>query len=673
MTRKSAPARPWSDFVRPLAIALSAGVVVIGLSAAGLVRGPAAVVVIVLLWVLLPSARTLSRRLAINGAIGLGVWPVLWWFKWPQFGQVGHVAVVIAVLISVVVYRLVRTPRNRRQVLPRVSRSDLIPLGAALFSTWFFLPFYEARSGVTSIAQLMNGFGNDNVGHFDMYSLIRRYGVTGPGWPGAAGGSDFVYAPYPQHFHTLVAMAAELWHGPLLGSVGVETHLFEMGTGLVLSAAIVTLCATIVSAKPLRKRPGLAVIVSAGSVSVLLLGLGADSLRLGFPGFLLAVIGTVIACVLGLGRRRTNTVSLLAIAGMLVLVAHSWSLLTPLAAVPFVAAGLRLPWRSYVHRMRSAIPALVVVLFAISGAAYALVLVYWATSSVGSPESVLGVGVPFATVSLTLPLSIALTIVGIGGAWLAQFPLRSPVGKAPDGERTNRTNSALVSIAIALVAIVEAAGLVVLQLRHSAALNYYQYKFIYGATMILAIMLMVLVAAWMGSGTRSRPTQRISTVLSGIAIAVVAIGIGTYSGVVKVPSPALAALKAPGALFRTNLSAAAASADDSTARLMNAAELMQSWPCPRPIYLAAANGDLPDEQANQWAMAFSGTWTEDAAPINTYMFELHAYPENDVSSVIITKLLTGVSGRCVVVAPDVMAKIDAGVLAQFGHRIKTWD
>lgn len=638
----------------------------------GLMRGSLAILALGALWVVIPSARTLSRRLALNGAIALGGLPVLWWIKWPQFGEIGHVAVVLAALSGVAIFRLVRSAPARHTLLPRISRRDLIPVGAAAAAGWFFLPFLKVHSGIGSIAQLINGFGNDNVAHFNMYSMIRRNGVEGLAWAPPPDGSAFAYTSYPQHFHALVAFAAELWHGPSIGTVDVETGLYGLGTAIVLSSAFVTVVATITSARPLKGHPGIALVVSAGAFSVLLLGLGSDSLRFGFPGFLLAVLGAVACCIVAAGKRTTGILTLLAAALLLVLVAHSWSLLTPLPGTAFVFASLRLPWARYRARLVSAVPAVLILLFATGGVIYAAVLVFLATKSVGSAESVLAIGVPFAIVSVTFPAAIVCAILAISASWISRSPLgRSRIHVKPSNQWIVKTNTSLVFSSVAVVASIETAALIAVQLRESPALSYYQYKFIYGATMILAILLMTLAGAW-ATRRRAVPKRVLNRVLAALCVGILALGLTTYSGVAKVPSPALVAMKAPGVTFRDDLMIAAASADSSTNRLMRAATIMQSWPCDRPVYVAGVAGDLPNEQANQWAMSFSGTWTGLAGPINTFMFELHATPTKDSASYIVNALLSQSKARCVILAPQAKVEVNPTVMQRFGDRILSW-
>lgn len=651
---------------------LFAAAVVLAACGVGLLKGPAAVVVLGILWVLVPSAHSFSRRLALNGAIALGVLPVLWWAKWPQFGDIGHVATVLAALTGVVIYRIVRSPGLRRSLVPTLSRRDLVPVGAAAVLGWFFLPFLKVHSGIGSIAQLTNGFGNDNVAHFNMYTMIRRNGVEGLAWALPPDKSAFAYTSYPQHFHALVAFVAELWQGPSIGSVDVETGLYGLGAAIVLSAAFIVAVAAITSAKPLKRHPGIALVVSAGALSVLFLGLGSDSLRFGFPGFLLAVIATIGTCVLPMGRRTTGILTLLATASLLVVVAHSWSLLTPLAGIGLVFASLRLPWARYRARPAAALPATLILLWAIGGVVYAAVLVYLTIKSVGSAEFVLSIGVPFAVVSLTLPAAIVCVILAVSASWIARVPLsRSHI----DGKRSSRwvvaTNTSLIVAAVAGIASIETGVLIALQLRESTELSYYQYKFIYGATMILAILLLTLVGAWMARRRAGRKSG-LNRALAAVAVTILALGLTTYSGVVKVPTPALVAMEAPGVTFRDGLMVAAASANSSTTRLLKASTIMQSWPCARPVYVAGMAGDLPNEQANQWVMAFSGTWTGLSGPINNFMFHIHATPSKDTAPKIVKALLSQSEARCVIVAPQVKAKMSAEVLAQFESRILTW-
>lgn len=670
---------------------------------AGLVRGPIAVILLGAIWLLLPSASSLSRRVALNGAIGLGVLPILWWVKWPTFGMIGHVGVVLALLVGYLVFRFFRGGVQRRSLLPTFSRLDWIPVAAVVFCGWFFLPFLHYRSGVASISLLMSAFGGDDVGHFDMFSMIRRTSVTGPLWGYAPGHAQYAYANYPQHFHVLVVFAAELWHGPAVGSVDTETGLFGLGSAIVLSVAFISLVAGISSLDVFRTRASLGWVAASGAVSFLLLGYGAETLTYGFPGFLLAVIGVLLACVIAMGTGPASKTLLTASASMVVLSANSWSLLTPLTVVPLLFVLYRMPWRGYLARPRQLIAVGVILVAMVGGVVYAGVLVLASTTVAGSPQAALATGGALPPVSLTIPLSTGLAILAIAIGWLA----RRPVDRRPWG-------SAGLVAALVLLVFVEMIALVIIQLGQADQLSYFQLKFILGAILIFAVLFVLIAAARIaaasvaterlaveplaaaspsavnsssagpargleGGGSAPQrserwPRLRAAATRGGpvLAAIVMCASILAFSGLTTVPNQALIGLKAPGVVFRNSLTDAAVNPTPSTSRILAAATLMRTRPCLRPIYFAVMPGDPFPEQANQWAMSLSGTWTQNSAGINNYLYKHHPGNPGVTNAKTITSLLTDHPERCVIVAPQIKQVLPTSLTGRFGARILTW-
>jgi hypothetical protein len=684
----------------PLIAAVGLGIagiaVVLLVDSVGLLRGPVAVILLGIIWLLVPSAATLSRRVALNGAIGLGAFPVLWWVKWPTFGMIGHVGVVLALLVGYLVFRFFRGGIKRRSLLPVFSRLDWIPAAAALFCAWFFLPFLRYRSGVASISLLMNAFGSDNVGHFDMFSMIRRSGVTGPLWGDGPGNAGYAYVNYPQHFHVLVVFAAELWHGPAVGSVDTETGLFGLGTAIVLSVAFITLIAGISALGVFRRRAALGVVAASGALSFLLLGSGAATLPYGFAGFLLAIIGIIIAYVIVMDTRRASKTLLAASGSLFILSANSWSLLAPLTVVPLLFVLYKMPWRRYLARCRELVAVGAILVVTVGGVLYAAVLVLAATTGAdSSPEAALTTEGALPTLPLTLTLSTGLALLAVAIGWLA----KRPIDRRPWG-------SAGLTVLLVLLVFVETSVLVVIQLKQETGLSYFQLKFIFAATLIFAVLLVLIAAARVASASLAaealaaaerslaEPADhvladsgspqgrspgetrfRVVTARGGSVLAAIlmTVSILAYSGLPTVPNLAFAGLRAPGAIFRGSLEAAAVNPSPSTSRILAAATLMRTSPCVRPIYFAAMPGDPPLEEANQWAMSFSGTWTQSAAVINTYLDKHHPGMPGVSDAKTIMTLLEAHPERCVIVAHAVKHNLPPSVTDRFGERILSWN
>jgi hypothetical protein len=656
-----APIRAYPRISRRNVLAIGTGLVVfvliIVLGTLDAFYGPLAVALAVLLFVGFPTAKNLSRRLSINGIVILGFGPLLWWAPWASDWAVTHTSLLIglsaAYLAAWVVWREARV----RSVVPSVGAGDIATLGTAAFLAWFFRPFYTYTSGLDSVSLLQQAFAGDNVAHFNMFRMIRVMGTTGPNWPATPDGTLFAYEPYPQHYHALVAQVAELWAGAGIGTVDVEAGLFIAGSATVLSLGVVTLVASAASLGQLRRRLGLSLVVASGAISFLLLGFGSYALSYGFPPYLLAITGTLIALVFAIKPGRSNVVALLGSAAATVLVAHTWSLLAPLAGIGLLWCLARLPWRSRARRGR---------LIAIAGGVSALVsaaggwafyLVVSATAPVGSFATVLGI--PGASPAASIPLTVGLAVALVGVVLLLQQRQGWPV------------RSWWLIALVACVGVLQAGLLIALQASRDGVISYFQLKFVNALFVIFAIllvlMIVILIAEWRPRKlSNERPIG--STANIAIAIAVVVV----VSGLPVSLHPVLASSTSPGISFRTLTAIAAQTHLERTTRLIAASEVMATQPCIRPIYLGAMVDDLTLDVSNQWAMSLSSTWTEASSPINSYLFSQNSEDDLGAAPEIALYLLTETPNSCLVVAPDVKTYLTQKLDPSFADRVLTW-
>lgn len=622
----------------------------------GLLAGIPAVALAVGLWIAIPSSNRLSRRLAINGAVALGVVPVLWWLPWPATIAVSHSAILLGLGAGAVVYLAFASARSRRSLIPSFTVADLLPLGAALVTAWFFRPFFALGSGPNAFTMLRGAFGNDNVAHFDMFDMIRRNLVSGMGWPKPDDGSLFAYVPYPQHFHSFAVFAAELWAGAGIDSVDGEIRLYGIGTSLTIAFCFVTLIAAVVGLRALRSRWVISGVVAAAAFSFVLLGFGSTALSYGFPPYLFAILATLVGVVIAMDSGVAKNAEVFALGASAIAVAHSWSLLTPVVGTAVVLMATRLPWSAYRARWRTAIPTFLIALFTATGVGFALYLVVAATSPVGAPDEVLSTGgaIPTTSVSVTLAL-------GAGVFALALLAL-SRIGAVRPW--TGGSNAFVVLGGVAAVATAEALALILVQLGRTGALEYFQYKFLNAIYLILAVLLVLGVA--LAIAREPSPTTRFSRVGAVAGGASLAFALVITSGLPVAIQPF------PGLQFRDNVYAHSLDATESDQRVIAAATVMATWPCERPIYLAPQADDPRMEESNQWAMSLSATWTENAAPINTYLVSRFSEsPIDDIDSTV-SSLLDGDDGRCVIVEPKAMDAIGAEVRSGYGSRIISW-
>jgi hypothetical protein len=649
----------------PFLVGLVVGASILSLDVLGALAGPPALVITVLLWVAIPSSHRLSRRLALNGAVALGVVPVLWWLPWPEAISVSHSAVILAAGAAIVAGWASVSTRARHFLIPSVEVADFIPFGALLISVWYFKPFGTYDSGVASIALLRRAFGNDNVAHFDMFEMIRRNLVSGIGWPLPRDGSLFAYVPYPQHFHSFAAFLAELWSGADLRSVDSETGLYGVAVSLAIGAGFVTLIAAIVSMRTLRGRWVLAGIAATSVFSSLLLGFGSTALSFGFPPYLFAIISTLIAVVIALDSGVARNVELLAVGAAIVAVAHSWSLLTPIAGIALVTMLARMPWPLYQRKVYLAVLAVVISVASLAGVGFAFYLVIAATSPVGSPDSVLSTGGAIPTTSIPLTFGVAFALIALSVVILAQSRRRRLL--------FGRSGAFVLFASVAAVAVLEAAALIAVQLIRADSLSYFQFKFINAIYLLLVVLFVLagaLATAILAPRRAQRERGRSIALMVGGAAAVVAILLSAGT-----TTPAQAGIgrdQFPGLQFRFNLNDQAQRPTGSDARLIEAASVMAEWPCARPVYVGGYPDDPRLEESNQWAMSLSSTWTEESGDINRFLVSRYSErPLIELDSIVVP-LLEEEEFRCVVIAPGLRQALAAETLETFGTRIFSW-
>ena len=639
---------------------LAVAVLVLLAEATGVLRGPLSVVVMVVLLIALPTAKEFSHRLAMNGTILLGAIPMLWWMPW-LVGGPSHFGVITAVAAGILAGVILRSAPARRRLLPTFSLPDLVPAVAGAFSIWFFWPFGAFRDGLGGLAMLMQGFGHDNVAHFDMVQMIRQTATTGALWPASPDGSEFAYVNYPQHFQVLAAMISEGWAGPAT-SAGSDVWLYGFATGIALTIALVTVVAAITLIPGLRRRAGLQLVIAAVIGYIAFVGLGGSSLNSGFPNYLLSILGVVLATVLGHGVRHPRIGDVVASASAVILVAHTWILLMPIALVAYVAVVWRLPWRAASRRQIMAVAAASVALLA--AIAFGGVLVLRATEASGSAAAALSTpgGTPSVPLSFGVGFGVLGMLVGIAVILLARPRGVWGILKEP---------STGVVLAIA-VAGLEASALIYIQVQQTGALSYFQNKFIYAIAILFLIEVVILACAIVGS-TKFRLTGWWARGATTVFLAAGLVVILGFSGTVSGKTESQAIRYFPGFAFRNNLGEQALAPDEATIRLGEAAQIMATRPCARPLYIAALLTDKKIEAPNSWAMSLSSTWTEAASGINTYLWGHPILGDVVATADVIEELLSEDPQRCVVISPEARELLPAPQLDRDGDRILSWD
>jgi len=668
MSRMSVAAEPDAETTAarrvdgPSAIALTVAaalivfVVVAALTSWEMTRAPASLVLALGLLLLIPSSPWLSRRLALNGAILLGAIPVLWWLALPAWVPVGRTSLVLAGAAACVVVLYRRARPTRRSIVGMARRADAVLPVAALFALWFFWPLLTAPAGSSSVAMLVQGFGGDNVGHFDMFAMIREWGVTGHAWPTPLDGSTFAYTVYPQHFHAITAAIAEAWFGSAPGGIATETQAYLASTAVVLALALLTVVAAVASTTAMRGRFGPVFIVATAIVTFVLLGFGASGLAHGFPGYLLAVIGTVLAIVLAASPRPRSTAELLAVCATVVLVAHSWMLLAPVAAVGLLAV-LVAARRHLIGTGRASLVRMAIVAATFAAGVFGGVLVLLATTEAGGPAAALSTpgGADVPSIPLTIALGVAVITVC--------FALALPIGAAGDPKRTPRALVIVAGIA-ATVGLLEGALLAGVQYSQASQLSYFQYKYINAMTILFAVLAIFVAAACCVRAFDRPPRARLGwsvVIIAGLSLSVV-----TSSGLPTTGSTAY-----PGLSFRAGLSTAVAAPDPEIERLAAAATILRQLPCPRPWYYSTLPSILAVDMSNQWAMSLSATWTEHGSAITRQLFTPPPPEDRPAVAALITRVLESDPSSCVVIEPGLYGEL-AELRSEQGDRVLTW-
>ena len=188
---------------------------------------------------------------------------------------------------------------------------------------------------------LMGGW--DNVAHFSMVHMIRRFGAVVSALPPPTPGATWQFASYPQGFHAVAAGVVELLIGPDDTWLGPELVAYTQAMALVVIAVATTVVAGFCALPAVRRRPVLALPVAAFVSAVFLLGPGSLAIGGGIANFAVAC-GLAVAVVLLVvpAARVVSPLTLAAIGGAVVGVATTWVLLLALAGPALLALVLPL-------------------------------------------------------------------------------------------------------------------------------------------------------------------------------------------------------------------------------------------------------------------------------------------------------------------------------------------
>lgn len=620
--------------VRALLAGAVAGGAVLGWGAVGGATGPAGLVFLLLLLAAVPVSRELPRRLMLMGAIVVGWWPVTWWWTWgaPVSRTTAGLVVLTAGLAAWVAAARGgpgEGVRDRaRRLVPTVRATDLVVLAAGVLTAWLRWPWIAARSPEGALAALLPGW--DHSAHFDITRMQRLHSVVVGQVPAAPHGDGWSYADYPQSAHSLLASLMELLVGPPGGDIRAEVLTYVRALGLLDVALVVMVTAGVCSLPALRRRPWAAATAATASIAVLL-GPGGSVLTDGFAPFpvvlaLLAVLPFLVVPA----PRVVDPVRLAAVGGVLVGLAHGWTLALLIAApavlVLMLPAGRR-RWRATWARWALAVG--VVVTTAAAGA-WAFLMV---SGGVGLGDMIVIEGAITAPglrwVVTTGGLAVVLTV-----AVRARLRFRPRWGTA--GSRAEALRAAAL-VGVPVAAAITGGVIASVQLSAGEHLSYYFWKFAIASCVATGAVAVTAAAVMLPA----RPIRR-EALLGAAAVLLLLVGPGLVAG---------AGVRLPGSATREVVAGAMARPGTDVAELLAAASTAAA-PDARRVTLTGVAMIHPI-QAGQWVNALSGRWTDESNEL------LRQVPANGHEPAVMAHIAPGLLAD-----PDTVVLVPAAVLEE---------
>ncbi|KQY47502.1 hypothetical protein [Cellulomonas sp. Root137] len=631
-----------------------AGTIVVG-RASGVLDGVLAVALLLLVVLAVPVSRELSRRVLVVGCLLLGWVPVLWWVPLPV-GVAGRGTALLAVVaggLTAWVAAGEAPARRGRRLLPRLRLVDIVPVGAALGTAFVLAPWWRAAAGENALGMLLRGW--DHSAHFNMSEMIRRHGLVIPALGPAPGGETWVYAHYPQGYHAVVATFMELV-SPEVGPIGDEVLLYARTMAGVVVLAATVLVAGVCALPRLRRAPLLAIALSAGVWSVLVLGPGGRILSDGFPNYLLAcVLLASLPLVLLPVVRVASPVHVAAAGAAIAGIAHGWILLLVLAAPTLLLLVVPLRrgrWRAGGGAWAWTVATGVAVLGSIAVA----------LRTVGGQrlDAVLVIDGGGTTLRLLIPALLVAACLLVGVATVV----------ARRGSRATTTLARPVLVALLpVVGGVVALGIGWLQLRTTGHLGYYFWKFAIAWTIFSAVALVAGVVGFVSAPrVAARPWPRL--VRASLALVAVGASVLVWGGV----HPALPSRghAAPGIAARVELGATSLAPPPSAAALLAAASAAPASPERRAVFVTTpVDPGVFGISAAQWYSALTSTWTDEG---NVSLSRLGGDVHTPTDAVNVARVILAADpSAAVVVAPEFRDAVRAGLRGDgWGDRVLSW-
>lgn len=497
--------------LRPL-VAVSSAFVAIAtyaLFASELLPGLVAVCAAGVLFVLLPTDRSFARRVALNGALLLGWTPLLWWVHFPF--RIDHGALVCAVgagFATALVVRLDAGRARARVLIPTIRAVDSIPVAAGALALAATQKWAFASSPQRALEALLPGA--DNYAHFNLFSNLLTSGSTADVAPLPMDGSGWAFDKYPAGFHADVATLVEISHPRV--PAGPELLVsYTHGVAVIVVLGVVLMTAAMVSLPGLRARPAIAVPVVALTLIAYLYEPGQKVLANGFGNFWLAAVAASCALVLSVApQRQQSTPQVAAIAGLLILIGHTWAPLLVVAAPAALLILLDRGTDSSGRTERRSLLACLSLLILAGLAVLKAVVVLFATVDVGVLVTAFG-GLNGTSPAPTFVLIVVALYVCLAyPAWVRRFHAED------DGVARRLRTLWLAPFLGACLGVV----LLVAQLLTVGTTSYYFLKYLIGFELILAAFAPVVCGTLLASVTRpmAKRSGMVAAILATLAI-----------------------------------------------------------------------------------------------------------------------------------------------------------
>jgi hypothetical protein len=579
--------------------ALAAACVVLVGRMSGLLEGTAGVLVAIVLILLVPTSRDVSRRILLAGCLLLGWTQVFWWFPLPV-GILGRVTIGLALLAGALAgwVGLGEHPSRRaRRLLPRLRPADAVAPFTAVFGLVVMYPWMETKTATQTLGMLMGGW--DNVAHFSMVQMIRRFGVTVDALPAPAPGATWQFASYPQGFHAAAATVVELLVGPAEVDLGSELLAYTRALAIMVIAVTTILVAGFCALPALRRRPLLAAPVAAFVAAVMFLGPGSQAVNGGIGNFAVACCLVVAVVLLAVPATRVVTpLTLAAIGGAIVGIATSWVLMLVLALPAVLMLLLPLRRNRWSASATEAATAIVLVLIVLGCIARTAVVLSRVTAA--DPLTIDGGRVP---VDVGLLVAVSLAIVGCCLALLRGGPRRG-----------TRARTAVI-MGVPVFGAVAAGALIAVQVQANGEVTYYGLKFMLGMEIVLLPLLVVplvhLVDRYPLALRRRRWWRTVSGLAASLLVAaaltqVFGLTVSDYAGI-GLGAEALG-------VKNSNHQGQVIARPPASADLADLVSGMEWSVPPGGAFFVdyPTDGKVSTVLTAQWFLAFTDTWTLDA-------------------------------------------------------------